>query len=274
MRGDGATAHVLGHQQVRPPYSLLHQVAVAGVDGCDNIDTLGETGDLDDVGVTQEDVEPYGHAEHVGHVVDLLVALRPGIPLRIPDVPFVEADLDRLGDLLVEAGFVDHRLRPHDAPLGNLWGMHGHLMALLLAVQVDRVVVHPRDALVEDVGVPVIVPMLAAEDKLDGRVEEPDGFRPLNRHRHVDLLRHLSDLPVTIDLVAQTPVFNIMRLLVPVTPTKVGVVGIRVAVAVLDPCQGLSKIAGSHVQAEEGLNLGLPTPLDELIRPKGIGLRL
>lgn len=66
-----------------------------------------------------------------------------------------------------------------------------------------------REALLEDVVVPVRRALLAAEDELDGAVDELEGLGPLVRLLGVVLLRQLLDLPGAPALVAEGPVLDL-----------------------------------------------------------------
>jgi hypothetical protein len=110
------------------------------------------------------------------------------------------------------------------------------------------------DTLLDDVCVPRAVSCFTAENQLDVGVEEFDGFGPLVGFLGVVLLCHLADLPGTVHLVSESPVFDlivlvmgmkkrgegigyVVRLLTAVLTTEVGVVCWSVGVAVLDPCE-------------------------------------
>ena len=73
-----------------------------------------------------------------------------------------------------------------------------------------RVLVVP-DALLQDVVVPVTEAVLAAEDELNGWVQQLDGLGPLVRLLRVVLLGELLHLPRAPALVAQSPVFDLSR---------------------------------------------------------------
>lgn len=110
------------------------------------------------------------------------------------------------------------------------------------------------DTLLDDIRVPRAVACFTAENELDVGIEELDGFGPLVGFLGVVFLCHLADLPRSVHLVSEGPVFDlrvlVMRqkkrgegmaylvgLLAAVLTAEVGVVCWSVGVAVLNPCE-------------------------------------
>lgn len=65
------------------------------------------------------------------------------------------------------------------------------------------------DALLQNVRVPAAVARLAAQDELDGRVEQFEGLGPLVGLAGVFFLGELGDLPGAPDFVSEGPVFDL-----------------------------------------------------------------
>lgn len=158
------------------------------------------------------------------HVL-LLSALFTGSANGIPDVPLIEADLlsSHSGrDAVLNARHINHTSRNLDGSLRR--PRCRGILVVVGAGRVDVDAVHVNqagssaaakameiklDALVDDVLVPFAVARLAAEDELDGRVEQLDGLGPLVGLLGVVLLGQLADLPRAPALVAQRPVLDL-----------------------------------------------------------------
>ena len=132
-----------------------------------------------------------------------------------------------------------------------------HLDQREINVSTQRLGVVRCDTLFENMLIPGTVPIFTAQDELDARVEQLQGFGPLEGLLGVVLFGLLSDLPGPPDFVAESPVFdlcqrtsvwldhtadiavctNVVWLLVSVLPTEIGVVRVVLGIAVLKPSE-------------------------------------
>lgn len=109
------------------------------------------------------------------------------------------------------------------------------------AVHVDQAclpsksVLIPSEAFFQSIEVPAGMSGLATEDQADGRIEQFQCLGPLIRFSGILFLGRLSDLPRAPDLVTQSPVFDVVRLLAAVLSSQVGVVCVLARIAVLEP---------------------------------------
>ena len=81
---------------------LEEQSLLAREDGADGVDELGEVRELDRPALPDEAIEIGGHGESVGEI-ELLFHPAHAIlvlPPAIPDIPFVEGDVNGMGDAL------------------------------------------------------------------------------------------------------------------------------------------------------------------------------
>lgn len=65
------------------------------------------------------------------------------------------------------------------------------------------------DALLDNIRVPRAVARFATENELNVGIEEFDGFGPLVGFLGVVFLCHLADLPGSVHLVSESPVFDL-----------------------------------------------------------------
>src|SRR5207247_9719070 len=110
------------------------------------------------------------------------------------------------------------------------------------------------------------------------RVARAAGNEPRRRIHHPDLPRrvaglaavlaggHVPHLPRAIHLVAEAPIPHVVRSLVAVLPTQVAPLRALVDVALLDLGDGLLRIAGSQVEAQQRRGAPPPAPLDAPMR--------
>ena len=253
MSRDRAASHVLAEQQQRPPDRLLDHALSRCHQRCDDIDALSNVRHANVLALSHEHVEPYRHSQSVRQCVHLFRAFLARGALWVPDVPLVEADRlpgYRSRDAVLDASEVYQTGADLD---GALSGARSHrILDRVLGGRVDVDAVHVdqtgghvtaetmqvvSDTLFECVEVPLRVASLAAQDQLDRRIQELEGFRPLVCLLRIVLLGHHFDLPRTPGLVAESPVLHVVRLFPAVLATEVGVVCVSRRVAVLEPCQ-------------------------------------
>ena len=86
-------SHVLGEEPKRPPDRLLHQALLARQERAEHVDGLRETGHPEFVTLSHEHVQPDAHGQGVAEGVLFFATLLALRAHRVPDVPFVEADL-------------------------------------------------------------------------------------------------------------------------------------------------------------------------------------
>src|ERR1022692_2367348 len=82
----------------------------------------------------------------------------------------------------------------------------------------------------------------------------------------------MSHLPRAVHLVAQAPIFHVVRLLVTVRPSQLAPPGAFLDVAILDIGNGVFGCAGTEIKAEQRLGVHPLAPLDELVRAELIRL--
>lgn len=175
MRGDGGAAHEAAEEPEGPPGGLANDAALGGHERADDVDGLGNVGHANVAALPHEHVEPDGDGERIRQRVLLLGPLIAGCALRVPDVPFVKADLDgRLGrgHVGLDAGEVDEGGGDLNGALGGEGC--GSILAVLLGGGIDVDAVHVGspggDALVQDVVIPGALTVLTTEDEAEGRV--------------------------------------------------------------------------------------------------------
>jgi hypothetical protein len=85
-----------------------------------------------------------------------------------------------------------------------------HVHQLSASIPGHQRMVRRLDTLVDDMPIPAVGARHTAEDELDGRVEQLQGFGPLPRFEGVGFFCGFFDLPGTPDFVAYGPVFDLM----------------------------------------------------------------
>lgn len=185
--GHGAPVHVAREEQQRPVRRLARDARGARHERADDVDALGNGRHAEVLGVAHKDVEPDGHGQGVGQVVQLLGALVAGRPDRVPHVPLVEADLGpvrrlgrrrdpaevgKLGQVQLTPRQVDQRRGDLDGALGGVRPRDVGVMAGVAVVEVNRVHVNVARALLEDVSVPVRDTITSTQNQLDRWVEQ------------------------------------------------------------------------------------------------------
>src|SRR5215212_963472 len=139
-------------------------------------------------------------------------------------------------------------------------------------VDVDAVVVHEGSQLLHDEPVPVGQATQAAAHELYARVRPLHHLGEFAGLLHVIFCLEGSDLPLTVHLVAEAPVPDVVRLIVAVLAPQVCPVGVARAVAVLHPGLRLVYSAGPHVDTDVGLRPEDAAVFDELVRAEAVGL--
>jgi hypothetical protein len=101
----------------------------------------------------------------------LKISSWPSVPgyilVTIPDIPLIKTYFDGPLEFLVEPGLIDHGLAPDYTFFSDPGGVHSHLMGLLFGVQMNGMVVHLFNALVQNIRIPIVVSVLAAKTKFD-----------------------------------------------------------------------------------------------------------
>src|SRR5918995_234929 len=235
-----------------------------------NVDQLGEVGDLDGLAVAGEHVEVGGDGQCIGEVVAFFEACGL-LPLAEPDVPLVVGDVDGVFHAPFVAGAFDHGPRGAQGAVSLVGGEDVRPVVVASRVDVYAVVVDERREAFDHHPVPIRQPAEAATNELYVRVRPPHYFGELAGLTHVVFGRKSPDLPLPVHLVAQSPVPDVVRLLVTVLAPEVGPVGVARAVAVLDPGLSLVHRARAHVDADVGLGPEQATVLDKLVRAEAVG---
>src|SRR5207253_8275734 len=81
----------------------------------------------------------------------------------------------------------------------------------------------------------------------------------------------VTDLPGPVQLVAEAPGADVVRLLGAVGTPKVGELGAPRVVAVLHEVDGLRYPASAEIHSQDGINLRAPAPGGEVVHPHGVG---
>lgn len=144
-RAHPVASHVLGEEPQRPPDRLLHHAILARQKRAEHIDGLRETGHAEFVALSHEHVQPDANGQSVAEIVLFLAALLPLGTDRVPDVPFVEADLGPPGWIsdvyfVGDQGGIDKRGGRFDGFLGREGG--GSVGDVLVRDGVDVNAVH------------------------------------------------------------------------------------------------------------------------------------
>jgi hypothetical protein len=104
-------------------------------------------------------------------------------------------------------------------------------------IYMNRVHIGPFDTLPQDVVIPLHVTKLSAKDKADTGIHKLESFCPLVCFLCIVLFCRLSHLPFTVDLVAQSPIFDVVWFRMTVFAPEIGPVGVSRSVAILKPSQ-------------------------------------
>jgi len=199
-----------------------------GHDGSDDVDQLRQTSQLHAVGIADQSVEQSAHQQRVFQVVNLFQQMGHFLPVAvyciagggaIPDIPLVEREPQLFGRPLVPAHHIANRGR-----LGNLAlhaKVHGEIflgaaagVAFIVAkIAVQRQTIDVVVALLEHFAVPFQISWHegtagAAGDELQRSIHVAHLAGSVGCFQAVFRGRHVSDLPRTIHLVAQAPVFH------------------------------------------------------------------
>ena len=167
---------------------------------------------------------------------------------------------------------VDHRLADVQGTLGLMRHEDVSVVVVASRVDVETVVVDKRGQFLENYPVPFAPAVLATAYQLDARIRPFHYLGELNRLFGVILCAQGPDLPPPVHLVAESPVFHLVGLLVTIAAAQVCPIGITRAVAVLNPRLGLIHCAGSHIDADVRLRAEGPAVLDEFVGSESVGL--
>src|SRR5688572_21051654 len=150
-------------------------------------------------------------------------------------------------------------------------GEHVRPVVVAAGVDVYAVVVDERREAFDHHPVPIRQAAKATADELYIRVRPPHHLGELPGFPHVVFGCEGPDLPLPVHLVAQSPVLDVVRLLMAVLAPEVGPVSIAGTVAVLDPGLRLIHRTRAHVDADVGLGPEQATVLDKLVRAEAVG---
>ncbi len=206
----------------------------------------------------------------------LVVRIEAGL---IPDIPLIERQVDLLAGLALSPDGI----RSRDDRFDEVVHVDGRreealrVAIVLLVVGVQRDVVHLVVRVVQHRVLPRAERRHARVgaahcDELDRRVDELHGLRGLLRETAVLVGGLVTDLPRTVKLVAEAPQLDVEGLLCAVLATHVAPSGASRVVGVLD-----ERASGIHSPCAEvdrlhHLDLGLASPVDELVQTERVGL--
>lgn len=97
--------------------------------------------------------------------------------------------------------------------------------------------------------IPVRRANFPAKNELNTGINQFDCLGPLVGFFCISFLSVLTHLPIPPSLVAQRPIFHIVRFWVPVGSAQVGVISVVAGVAIFDPSQRFIQSARSEIQA-------------------------
>ena len=257
----------------------------------DDVHELGDAGDLHPVGAADELVEQAADEQRVLEVVVLLEQRRrlgpvPGPPLLrvllavvVPDVPFVEADVDVVLGPLLGLDVVDDPADRLDVAPGllDLAEIVERVAARVAEVLVQRDVLDVLVALLEHLPLPFGIGRhrvvgAAADDRLDVLAERLHRLRGLVGEAAVLLRDLVADLPGAIHLVAEAPHPHVVGLLDAVAAAEVAPGGAARVVAVFGEGARGIEVARAEVDREHHLDAGLLRPDRELVDADLVGL--
>ncbi len=112
----------------------------------------------------------------------------------------------------------------------------------------------------------------AAGNQVDGRIRPLHQLAGFQGDLGVILGVFVAGLPDPVNLVAQAPIFDAVRLRVAVLAPQVGVVRVPGAVAVFHPVGGLLDAARAQVHADVRLRADAAAVFEELVGAEAIGL--
>src|SRR5215208_3608605 len=176
-----------------------------------------------------------------------------------------------MSDALLESGTFDHGTHRAQGAVRLVGCEDVRPVIVAAGVDVYAVVVDERREALDHHPVPIGETAETAAHELYVRVCPPHYLGELAGLTYISFGRKSTDLPLPVHLVAQPPVFDVVRLLVAVLAPEVGPVGVARAVAVLDPGLGLVHRACPHVDADVGLGPQQATVLYELVRAEAVG---
>src|SRR5215204_289841 len=236
-----------------------------------NVDHLGEVGDLDGLAVAGEHVEVGGDGQCIGEVVAFFEACGL-LPLAEPDVPLVVGNVDGVFHAPFVAGSFDHGPRGAQGAVSLVGGEDVRPVVVASRVDVYAVVVDERREAFDHHPVPIRQAAEAAADELYVLIRQSHHLGELTGFTHVVFGGERPDLPLTIHLVAQSPVLDVVRILVAVLAPEVRPVGIACTVAVLYPGLGFVHRARAYVDADVWFCPHQAAVLDKLVRAEAVGL--
>ncbi len=292
---ENRSAAVLRRLGERVERGLLPRLpAGLGGDRRDDVDQLGEAGDLHAVGVPQQRDEQGAEDDGVGEAVVVLQQprrLRPvvaapfvgeggGAAVLVPDVPLVEGQVDLLLRLQPGADVVGGGHDVLDERLGvHRGGEEGVAVAVaLVVVGVQGDVVDQLVGVLQNGRLPGGegghgLARTAAGDQLHVRVDLPHGAGGLGGEPPVLLRRLVAGLPGAVHLVAQAPQPDAERVLVAVRDAPLGQLGAAGVVGVLLELDRLRDAARAEVERQHRLAADLADEVDELAQAEAVALR-
>ncbi len=240
----------------------------------DGVDELGEIRELDGAALPDEAVEVGGHGQGIGeielffHPAHAILVL----PLAIPDIPFVEGDVNGMRDALGMTYPLEEGSAQAHRPLPLMGREHVGVVIGLPRVEVDAVVIDDGGQALNHRHIPVAHPVVTTADQLDAWIRALHHQREGLRLLDVVLGAQAADLPAPVHLVAEAPVAHAVGLGVAMRASQVRPRRIAGAVAVFHPRLRLVHGARAHVDADVGLGAHRATILDELVGAEPIRL--
>ncbi len=253
---------------------LEKQPLLVREDRADGVDELGEIRELDGAALPDEAVEVGGHGQGIREIELLLDAAHAilVLPLAIPDIPFVEGDVNGMRDALGMTHSLEEGAAQAHRSLPLMGREHVGVVIGLPRVEVDAVVIDHGGQSLNHRHIPVAHPVVTTADQLDG------GIRALHHQREglclldVVLGTQAADLPAAVHLVAEPPVAHAVGLGMAMLAPQVRPRRIADAVAVFHPRLRLVHGARAHVDADVRLGAHGAAILDELVGAEPIRL--
>ena len=153
----------------------------------------------------------------------------------------------------------------------------GAVILPVARIVVDRVIIDLFPAGLQCYAVPFrvgwhLVVGGTAGDELDRRIVPFHHLGRLARLARVFVHLQVADLPRAIHLIANAPIFDIIRVTVTVAGAQIGIVGAGGGVAILDQIRGGLNRAGAHVDGQHRRAVDRLAEVHKLIGAEMVGL--
>ena len=197
----------------------------------------------------------------------------------IPDVPLIERQIDAFAGALHAAHVVEQPRIVVDDPFDfdALRQKPRRIILIVVAIAVRRNVIDVvpailhYDPVIRQIGRHA-ASRRAARHEFDRRIETLHQFSSLVCAPCILFRRHVTRLPRTVHLVAETPGLDLIRIATAVRDTFVRPVGACGQVTVLDECGGFGSAPRTEIDRHHRLRAELFRPLHKLIGADLIGL--